>query len=97
MAPPSPEHIPLVLGPGSSKTWAKVVATPSPQSSPDRKANNLCVATDIGPGPQPLRGMAGFPSQQQSQARNAALPSSRLPNGKLGVLLLQNNPTKKQV
>ncbi|KAL7653957.1 unnamed protein product [Aspergillus niger] len=37
-----------------------------------------------GPGPQPLRGMSGFPAQQQAQARNAALASARLPNGKLG-------------
>ncbi|KAG2010991.1 hypothetical protein GB937_007306 [Aspergillus fischeri] len=38
-----------------------------------------------GPGPQPLRGMSGFPAQQQAQARNATLASARLPNGKLGV------------
>ncbi|GIJ98608.1 hypothetical protein Aspvir_000726 [Aspergillus viridinutans] len=37
-----------------------------------------------GPGPQPLRGMSGFPAQQQAQARNATLASARLPNGKLG-------------
>lgn len=37
-----------------------------------------------GPGPQPLRGMPGFPAQQQAQARNATLASTRLPNGKLG-------------
>lgn len=37
-----------------------------------------------GPGPQPLRGMSGFPAQQQVQARNATLASARLPNGKLG-------------
>ncbi|KAJ5911969.1 uncharacterized protein N7473_001272 [Penicillium subrubescens] len=37
-----------------------------------------------GPGPQPLRGMPGFPAQQQSQARNATLATARLPNGKLG-------------
>ncbi|KAL2012608.1 hypothetical protein VTN00DRAFT_133 [Thermoascus crustaceus] len=37
-----------------------------------------------GPGPQPLRGMSGFPAQQQAQARNAALASTRLPNGKIG-------------
>lgn len=39
-----------------------------------------------GPGPQPLRGMPGFPAQQQqqAQARNATLASARLPNGKLG-------------
>jgi CCR4-NOT transcription complex subunit 2 len=38
----------------------------------------------LGPGPQPLRGMSGFPAQQQAQARNATLASARLPNGKLG-------------
>ncbi|KAJ5215722.1 uncharacterized protein N7498_002129 [Penicillium cinerascens] len=37
-----------------------------------------------GPGPQPLRGMSGFPAPQQAQARNATLASARLPNGKLG-------------
>ncbi|PYI17703.1 NOT2 family protein [Aspergillus violaceofuscus CBS 115571] len=37
-----------------------------------------------GTGPQPLRGMAGFPAQQQAQARNAALATARLPNGKIG-------------
>ncbi|KAJ5728744.1 uncharacterized protein N7483_003252 [Penicillium malachiteum] len=37
-----------------------------------------------GPGPQPLRGMSGFPAPQQAQARNATLASTRLPNGKLG-------------
>ncbi|CAI7676864.1 unnamed protein product [Penicillium pancosmium] len=37
----------------------------------------------LGPGP-PLRGMSGFPAPQQPQARNATLPSARLPNGKLG-------------
>ncbi|BDD56085.1 hypothetical protein MAP00_001562 [Monascus purpureus] len=36
-----------------------------------------------GPGPQPLRGMSGFPAQQ-AQTRNAVLASARLPNGKLG-------------
>lgn len=41
-----------------------------------------------GPGPQPLRGMPGFPAQQQAQARNATLASARLPNGKLGAMIL---------
>ncbi|KAL4797061.1 hypothetical protein BDV19DRAFT_359622 [Aspergillus venezuelensis] len=36
-----------------------------------------------GPGPQPLRAMSGFPAQQQAQARNATMASSRLPNGKM--------------
>ncbi|KAL4871808.1 hypothetical protein BDV12DRAFT_163155 [Aspergillus spectabilis] len=35
------------------------------------------------PGPQPLRAMSGFPAQQQPQARNATLASTRLPNGKI--------------
>ncbi|KAL2834443.1 hypothetical protein BDW59DRAFT_137880 [Aspergillus cavernicola] len=35
------------------------------------------------PGPQPLRAMSGFPAQQQAQARNATLASTRLPNGKM--------------
>lgn len=41
----------------------------------------------LGPGPQPLRGMSGFPAQQQAQAqaRNVTLASARLPNGKLGI------------
>ncbi|CEJ53917.1 Putative NOT2 family protein [Penicillium brasilianum] len=37
-----------------------------------------------GPGPQPLRGMSGFPAPQQAQARNATLATARLPNGKIG-------------
>ncbi|KAH8691345.1 NOT2 family protein [Talaromyces proteolyticus] len=37
-----------------------------------------------GPGPQALRGIPGFPQQQQAQARNASLVSARLPNGKIG-------------
>lgn len=41
-----------------------------------------------GPGPQPLRGMSGFPAQQQAQARNATLASARLPNGKIGAMIL---------
>lgn len=41
-----------------------------------------------GPGPQPMRGMSGFPAQQQAQARNATLASARLPNGKLGAIPL---------
>ncbi|KAI9368261.1 hypothetical protein BJX61DRAFT_524839 [Aspergillus egyptiacus] len=36
-----------------------------------------------GPGPQPIRTMSGFPAQQQAQARNATLASTRLPNGKM--------------
>lgn len=40
----------------------------------------------LGPGPQPMRGMSGFPAQQQAQARNATLASARLPNGKLGAI-----------
>ncbi|KAL3470626.1 hypothetical protein BJX99DRAFT_239124 [Aspergillus californicus] len=36
-----------------------------------------------GPGPQPIRTMSGFPAQQQAQARNATLTSTRLPNGKI--------------
>ncbi|OXV11696.1 hypothetical protein Egran_00540, partial [Elaphomyces granulatus] len=39
-----------------------------------------------GPGPQPLRSMSGFPAQQQAQARNATHSSTRLPNGKIGVV-----------
>jgi len=41
-----------------------------------------------GPGPQPMRGMSGFPAQQQAQARNATLASARLPNGKIGAMPL---------
>ncbi|EPS28138.1 hypothetical protein PDE_03084 [Penicillium oxalicum 114-2] len=37
-----------------------------------------------GSGPQPLRGMSGFPAPQQAQARNATLGTGRLPNGKIG-------------
>lgn len=41
---------------------------------------------NTGPGPQPLRGIPGFPTQPQQQNRNAPLGASRLPNGKLGTL-----------
>ncbi|KAJ5112533.1 hypothetical protein N7532_000578 [Penicillium argentinense] len=46
-----------------------------------------------GPGPQPLRGMSGFPAQQQAQARNATFSSARLQNGKCGteVIVPVNN------
>ncbi|KAK2881772.1 hypothetical protein FQN49_000439 [Arthroderma sp. PD_2] len=39
-----------------------------------------------GQGQQPIRGMAGFPTQQQSQTRsaNTALLSGRLPNSQIG-------------
>ncbi|OAT11943.1 NOT2 family protein [Blastomyces gilchristii SLH14081] len=41
-----------------------------------------------GPGQQPLRGMSGFPAQQQQQPQtrptNPSLVSTRLPNGKIG-------------
>lgn len=40
-----------------------------------------------GPGPQPLRGIPGFPGQQAPQARAAPLGSGRLPNGKIGARL----------
>lgn len=41
---------------------------------------------NAGPGPQPLRGIPGFPTQPQQQNRNAPLGAGRLPNGKLGTL-----------
>ncbi|KAA6411802.1 MAG: NOT2 family [Lasallia pustulata] len=37
-----------------------------------------------GPGPQPLRGIPGFPGQQAPQSRAAPLGSGRLQNGKIG-------------
>ncbi|KAJ5320025.1 hypothetical protein N7508_000308 [Penicillium antarcticum] len=37
-----------------------------------------------GPGPQPLRGMPGFPSQQQAHVRDESLASAQSSNGKLG-------------
>ncbi|KAF1987410.1 hypothetical protein K402DRAFT_392680 [Aulographum hederae CBS 113979] len=39
----------------------------------------------VGPGPQPLRAMAGnmFPNQQSAASRNPSLASNRLQNGKL--------------
>lgn len=67
-------------------TWATVVATLKEDSSSERNANKPSDRT--GPGPQPLRGMSGFPAQQQAQARNAALASTRLPNGKIGATAL---------
>lgn len=79
---------PLEHSHGASVTWAKVVATPSKETSPEKITDRS--NDDAGPGPQAIRGggMSGFPSQQQqqqSQARNASIPPSRLPNGKLGV------------
>lgn len=41
---------------------------------------------NTGPGPQPLRGIPGFPTQPQPPNRNAPLGANRLPNGKLGTL-----------
>lgn len=43
---------------------------------------------DLGPGPQPLRGISAFPTPQPSQSRNNPLSSARLPNGKLGTINL---------
>ena len=43
---------------------------------------NISVAVS-GPGPQPLRGIPGFPGQQAPQSRAAPL-GSRLQNGKIG-------------
>ncbi|KZF25389.1 hypothetical protein L228DRAFT_244216 [Xylona heveae TC161] len=37
-----------------------------------------------GPGPQPLRGIPGFPNQQPLPNRTAPLATGRLPNGKIG-------------
>ena len=44
---------------------------------------------DPGPGPQPLRGISGFPTQPASQTRNNPLSSARMPNGKLGMNILE--------
>ncbi|MCJ1299565.1 hypothetical protein MMC08_002357 [Hypocenomyce scalaris] len=41
-------------------------------------------AAGVGPGPQPLRGIPGFPGQQAPQNRTAPLGSGRLQNGKIG-------------
>ncbi|KAL1885690.1 transcriptional regulator [Paecilomyces lecythidis] len=68
--------------PKSPATWAKVVAASSEDPAPRKRADSS--VDNIGPGPQPLRGMSGFPAQQQAQARNATLASARLPNGKIG-------------
>lgn len=43
----------------------------------------------LGPGPQPLRGIPGFPGQPP-QNRNAPLGAGRLQNGKLGTQLGQS-------
>lgn len=50
-----------------------------------------------GPGPQPMRGMSGFPAQQQAQARNATLASARLPNGKLGAMPSDRNISERSM
>lgn len=82
MAPPIPPSDSHRESAPKPVTWAKVVATSTEDSSSERKADRSSDGT--GPGPQPLRGMSGFPAQQQAQARNAALASTRLPNGKIG-------------
>lgn len=46
---------------------------------------------NTGPGPQPLRGIPGFPTQPQPPNRNAPLGANRLPNGKLGTLRMFSN------
>lgn len=45
--------------------------------------------TGSGPGVPPLRGLAGFPVQQPQQSRNVPLVAGRLPNGKLGMSIIE--------
>lgn len=41
--------------------------------------------------------MSGFPAQQQAQARNATHSSTRLPNGKIGTILLGGRPGWRRI
>lgn len=63
---------------GPRSTYATVLA------GKNRATDTNIHAGFSGPGPQPLRGIPGFPGQQAPQARAAPLGSGRLPNGKLG-------------
>lgn len=63
---------------GARSTYARVLAGKT-------KLPNADISVGFsGPGPQPLRGIPGFPGQQAPQTRNAPLGSGRLQNGKIG-------------
>ncbi|MCJ1368098.1 hypothetical protein MMC16_007237 [Acarospora aff. strigata] len=72
------EDVQAPTGPWS--TYARVLV--GNKRLPSASANER--DRHIGPGPQPLRGIPGFPTQQPQQNRNAPLGAGRLPNGKLG-------------
>ena len=67
---------PIPTGPRS--TYANVLAGNSRSIDANRSV------AFSGPGPQPLRGIPGFPGQQAPQSRAAPLGSGRLQNGKIG-------------
>ena len=73
------EDVQAPTGPWS--TYARVLV--GNKRLPSASANER--DRHIGPGPQPLRGIPGFPTQQPQQNRNAPLGAGRLPNGKLGM------------
>lgn len=82
-SPDDAEYRPLRAPPtGPWSTYARVLAGRRHPST--ALANNSAIPT--GPGPQPLRGIPGFPAQQQQQNRNGPLGGGggRLPNGKIG-------------
>ena len=62
---------------GPRSTYATVLAGKSKPTGA-----NISAAS-VGPGPQPLRGIPGFPGQQAPQNRTAPLGSGRLQNGKI--------------
>ena len=69
---------------GPRSTYATVLA------GKNRPTHANISAGVLGPGPQPLRGIPGFPGQQAPQTRTAPLGSGRLQNGKIGALLLES-------
>jgi hypothetical protein len=84
------EHFPALIerrappAPHTALSYASVVVGETLGSEEADDSENA-----PGPGPQPLRGISGFPAQQASQTRNNPLSSARMPNGKLGTAFLK--------
>ncbi len=72
--------------PASAEPWSTYAGVLMGNKHPSiAEANQLGQYT--GPGPQPLRGIPGFPTQPQ-QNRHVPLGASRLQNGKIGISLI---------